>query len=144
MLIIITYFICLCVCLSIFPAKLKATLNQKLYLSNFYFPKDQCVTLNEWTTEQVLQFLSVYQGRMLLCLLGYLQGGRNVGDLRGISHCWCHAYFPWRSIIPLLSYWKFDHVSFSLEIGRNSAHVFLWLLRIIGLLHHIILIIMLM
>lgn len=124
-------FYCLFVYMSLFPTKLKATLNPKLHLTHFYFPKGPYSMLNKWMSKQILQIISVYQGRTLLTSISYLWEGRNIGDLCGILQVLTPSYHTWGSITLLMSHWNFDFLSLSLEIWRNSPPVFLWLLRIV-------------
>lgn len=139
-LIIITYFICLFVYMSVFPHQTENNSKSKTtsYLLLFSPKTSMQCWMNEWMNEQILQFLAVNQGRTWLYLLSSLWGGRDVSDLCGSPTYWHYPHLPWDSIAPLLSRWNFDSISFSLEIWRNSYHEFLWLLRIIGVLHHII------
>lgn len=138
-LIIITYFMFVCSHVCFFPPNWNNSKSKTASYLLLFSPKAsmQC-WMNEWMNEQVLQFLAVNQGRTWLYLLSSSWGGRTVSDLCGSPKYWRYPNLPWDSIAPLLSHWNFDSVSIDLEIWRNSYHKFLWLLRIIRLLHHII------
>lgn len=100
MLIIIIYFICLFVLISVFSTKLKATVDQKLHLTHFYFSK---TSIQCWMNTNTLVHICVLRHNCDKFAKLLVREAEMSVTFVVSSKCWHHQYLSWGFITPLLS-----------------------------------------